>query len=492
MNEQDLKNSILHLAVQGKLVDQIEEEGMAKELLEQIINEKKELMKEKKIKKEKALSEITMDEIPFDIPNHWEWVKFGQLVNYTIGKTPQRSIDKYWGNDHYWVSIADMIPDSYIDETKEKISNIGLTERFNGNLVSKGTLLMSFKLTIGRVSILNIDAVHNEAIISIYPYCDSDDIIKKYLFKILTLMSAYGDTKGAIKGKTLNSTSLSNLLIPVPPLGEQKRIVAKIEELMPYAEKYGEAYSKVDSLNKKFPEDMQKSILQYAILGKLVEQREEEGLAEELYKQIQDEKKKLIEEKKIRKEKLLPPITEEERIFDIPEGWIWVRLGSIISVRGGKRIPVGRALVDHDTGYKYIRISDMENGSVSLDKIKYIPEDIHEKIKAYKISKDDVYITVAGTIGQVGIVPEELSGSNLTENANKLIIYSNYKKYIYYMLCSPLIQNQITNATTKVGQPKLAIKRIQTLIVPLPPLEEQKRIVAKIEEILPHAKQLVK
>lgn len=232
-------------------------------------------------------------------------------------------------------------------------------------------------------------------------------------------------------------------------------------------------------------QDLKNSVLQLAIQGKLVEQRKDERTAEELYKQIQEEKKKLIKEGKIKKEKPIPEIKDKEIPFDIPENWKWVRLGNILSVNGGKRIPAGRSLTDENTGYKYIRVADMKNGSVLLDNIKYIPIDIYPKIRNYTISKDNLYITVAGTIGQVGIVPDELDNANLTENADKLAVYLNNKKFIYYMLNSNCIQYQIKQCTTKVGQPKLAIKRIQELIFPLPPLKEQKRIVEKIEELIP-------
>ncbi|MBP2657696.1 MAG: restriction endonuclease subunit [Firmicutes bacterium] len=233
-------------------------------------------------------------------------------------------------------------------------------------------------------------------------------------------------------------------------------------------------------------QDLKNSILQLAIQGKLVEQRAKEGTAKELLELIKAEKDQLIKEKKIKKEKPLPEISEEEIPFEIPESWEWVKLGEVVSVNGGKRIPVGKSLTDEDTGYKYIRVADMKNGSIALHSIKYITADVYLKIKNYTISKDDVYITVAGTIGQVGLVPEELDNANLTENADKLVIYSNFKEFMYYMLSSNFIQYQIKEYTTKVGQPKLAIKRIKELIIPLPPLEEQKRIVAKIEEIMPY------
>ena len=234
------------------------------------------------------------------------------------------------------------------------------------------------------------------------------------------------------------------------------------------------------------PQELKNSILQLAIQGKLVEQRPEEGTAEELFTQIQQEKKRLIAEKKIKKEKPLPEITEDEKPFDIPESWKWVKLGEIVTVLGGKRIPAGRQLTTENTGYKYIRVSDMKDGTVLTDGLLYIPSDIFPSIARYFIHKEDVYITVAGTIGRVGKIPEEIDGANLTENADRLVFSMLEQNWLIKCLESNIVQSQIANVTTKVGQPKLAIKRIQKLIIPLPPLAEQKRIVAKFEELLPY------
>lgn len=236
-------------------------------------------------------------------------------------------------------------------------------------------------------------------------------------------------------------------------------------------------------------QDLKNSILQLAVQGKLVEQRPEEGTAKELLAQIKAEKEQLIKDKKIKKEKPLPEIAEEEIPFEIPESWEWVRLGEIVSVYGGKRIPAGTKLTEEDTGHKYIRVADMKDGSVKIDDIKYISEEIYQKIKQYYITSNDVYITVAGTIGRVGTIPEELNMANLTENADKLVFNNLDKSFLCIMLSSNVVQYHIREATTQVGQPKLAILRIQKLVVPLPPLEEQKRIVAKIEEILPYIEQ---
>ena len=175
--------------------------------------------------------------------------------------------------------------------------------------------------------------------------------------------------------------------------------------------------------------------------------------------------------------------TSFEPLFELPSNWKWVQLGDICGIYGGKRIPAGRKLTTIDTGHKYIRVTDMNDYTVELSNIMYVPDDIFSSIKNYIINKDDLYITVAGTIGKIGFVPDELDGANLTENANKLVFSNINKKWLYYLMISPVVQSQINNMITKVGQPKLAIKRISNILIPLPPIEEQQRIVDKIEEL---------
>ena len=244
-----IKKSILQEAIQGKLVPQIAEEGTAQELLEQIQQEKSQLIKEGKLKKS-ALSDSVIykgddnkyyeqvgneniditEEIPFDLPENWTWVRFGQYIRMSIGKTPPRGETKYWTNGKYpWVSISDMSDYGLVTTTKESVSEYA--KSLFGEISPVGTLIMSFKLTVGRSSLLNTSAYHNEAIISIYPFVDKIYQARNYLFHILPIISNLGDSKDAIKGKTLNSKSLNNLLLPLPPLNEQGRIVAMIELL---------------------------------------------------------------------------------------------------------------------------------------------------------------------------------------------------------------------------------------------------------------------
>lgn len=481
MTPQELKASILQLAIQGKLVEQRPEEGTAEELYKQIQEEKKELIKAGKIKKEKTLPEITEGEIPFDIPESWMWVRLGDCSSYSQRKEK--------------VNASNITPDMWSlnledieKETGRIIRRCKASERtIAGDKVCfhKGQVLYSkLRPYLKKVLVAPDDGVCSPEMVPFAPYGNIDT---QYLVYVLTnphIDYIINSVTYGVKMPRVGTDTMTNLLIPLPPLAEQKRIVAKIEELLPYIDRYEKAWNRLEEFNKRFPADMQKSILQMAIQGKLVEQRPEEGTAEELYKQIQKEKKKLIKEGKIKKEKPLPEITEDEIPFDIPVDWIWIKLGEIVSVLGGKRIPAGRTLTADNTGYKYIRVSDMKNGSVLAENLLYVPTDIYPSISRYVIHKEDVYITVAGTIGRVGKIPPEVDGANLTENADRLVFSIIDQDWLIKCLESSLVQQQIIDATTKVGQPKLAIKRIQELLIPLPPLTEQKRIVAKLEEIL--------
>lgn len=495
MNAQDLKNSILQLAVQGKLVEQRPEEGTAKELLAQIKVEKEQLIKDKKIKKEKPLPDITEEEIPFEIPESWEWVRFGQIINVVSARRVHQSDWKSEGVPFYRArEIAKLAEEGHVDN--DLFISEQLFEEFSKSGVPKvGDLMVTAVGTLGKTYIVQAGDKFYYKDASVICFENYAKLVPEYIKLLMESPLMVSQIKSNSSGTTVATLTMVRMveyIIPLPPLEEQKRIVTKIEEILPYIEQYDKAYTKLESFNKKFPEDMKKSILQMAMQGKLVEQRPEEGTADELYEKIVAEKTRLIKEGKIKKEKPLAEISDDEIPFDIPESWKWVRLGEIVSVYGGKRIPAGTKLIDEDTGHKYIRVADMKDGTVKLDEIKYITEEVYEKIKQYYITSDDVYITVAGTIGRVGIVPHELDMANLTENADKLVFKHLDKMFLCTMLSSNIVQYQIREATTQVGQPKLAIARIQKLIVPIPPLAEQKRIVAKLEQMLPYCDQLIK
>jgi type I restriction enzyme S subunit len=488
MNAQDLKNSILQLAIQGKLVEQREEEGTAKELLNKIEAEKKQLIKEGKIKKQKELPEIQEDEIPFDIPESWEWVRLGDVFDIIMGQSPKGSSvfegdegiefhqgKVYFGNDYL--------------EHSNQVTNKPT------KIVEPNTVLLCVRAPVGILNITDRQICIGRGLCGINTLAGMDSkfvIHSLRAFKYDFIRKATGTTFVAITGEVVK-----NQVFPLPPLEEQKRIVAKIEELMPYVDKYDVAYSEVEELNKKFPEDMQKSILQYAIQGKLVEQREEDGTAEDLYKQIQEEKKKLIKEGKIKKQKALPEITEDEIPFDIPENWKWVRLGDVSRLITKGTTPRGGNVSYIDNGIGFLRAENVAGfDKLNLNDLKFVSEDTHTSfLKRSILQKDDILITIAGTLGRTAIVREE----NLPLNANQAVsltrlINSNLLnlKYLVYAINAPIIQTNLTGKKKTTAIPNLTLEIINDCVLPIPPLAEQKRIVEKIEEVLPYSKQLIK
>ena len=285
-------------------------------------------------------------------------------------------------------------------------------------------------------------------------------------------------------------SAVLDMRIPLPSINEQEQIVLKIEKILPYVDRYAEAYEKLEQFNAKFPEDMKKSILQYAIQGKLVEQRPEEGTAEELYQQIQDEKQRLIKEGKIKKEKPLAEIAEDEIPFEIPESWKWVRLSDVIDVRDGT----------HDTpgyipeGYPLITGKDFYNGYFDFSKTKYISkEDYEEIIKRSKVDVDDILFSmIGGNIGSMIVITED----NYLDMAIKNVAL--FKQYNYEVSLSGYLEvflrSQIPNmqAMAKGGaQSFVSLNMLRNYLFPLPPMEEQKRIVSRIKEILPICERLV-
>ena len=515
MTAQQLKNSILQMAVQGKLVPQDPNDEPASVLLERIRAEKERLIKEKKIKREKNPSVIfkgadntpyekigdevrsLADEVPFDIPDSWEWVRLGNISSYaeTKQKVNATSADpSIWGLD-----LEDIEKGGRLLEHK----TVGERKAVGDKTVFvKGDILYS-KL---RPYLLKILVAPDDGICTpeIVPFRVYGGINPNYIVNYLK--SPYVDnlinsiTYG-VKMPRVGTETMTSLLVPIPPLEEQLRIVEKIDEVASAVSAYDVAYQKTEALNSTFPEALKKSILQEAVQGKLVPQDPIDESAEALLERIRSEKQRLIKEGKIKKDKHESIIfrrdnshyekldgverrIDDELPFEIPENWCWCRLGTIAAVLGGKRIPAGRKLTECNTGHVYIRVSDMTDGGVSTDRLLYVPEDIYPSISKYIINKADVFITVAGTIGRVGKIPDELDGANLTENADRLVLAVVNQDWLIKVLQSGMIQEQIAEATTQVGQPKLAIVRIERFLIPLPPLHEQERIVSAINTTL--------
>ena len=485
MNAQDLKNSILQLAVQGKLVEQRAEEGTARELLEQIKLEKDQLIKDKKIKKSKPLPEITEDEIPFEIPESWEWMRVGDVGSWSAGATPSRQHPEYYEGEIPWLKTGDL-NDGYITDIPEFVGQLAL-EKTSLRLNPIGSVLMAmYGATIGKLGILKIEATTNQACCACIPY---SCIENKYLFfylmsqrKNYISMGAGGAQPNISKEKIVMS------LIPVPPLDEQKRIVVKIEEILPYINQYDKAYTKLETFNKKFPEYMKKSILQMAMQGKLVEQRAEEGTADELYEQIVAEKAQLIKDGKIKKEKPLPEIAEDEIPFEIPSSWKWVRFSEVMDVRDGT----------HDspkyieTGIPLVTSKNISGGGLDFSNVKYISREDADKInERSNVDTGDILFAMIGSIGNPVIVNKDREFC-----VKNVALFKNYDKskmcieYVYWFLYR---EQYIMKKVASGGvQSFISLRVFRNYLFPLPPLEEQKRIVAKIEELLPYCDQLIK
>lgn len=484
MTPQQLKASILKYAMQGKLVEQRPEEDTGEELYQQMQTDKQTLIREKKIKKEKPLPDIIDDEIPFDVPESWKWVKVGNVGSWSSGATPSRTNPAYYGGSIPWLKTGDL-NDGFIQEVPEYITDLAL-EKTSLRLNPIGSVLMAmYGATIGKLGILEIPVTTNQACCACIPYAGMNN---KYLFYYLMSMrqSYIGMAEGGAQ-PNISKEKIVNSLIPLPPAEEQRRIVAKIEELLPLVDRYAVAYEKLEQFNAKFPEDMKKSILQYAIQGKLVEQRYEEGTGEELYRQIQVEKQKLIKAGKIKKNKPLPEIAEDEIPFDIPESWKWVRWGELSqSIQYGYNAPAQ----EHGR-IKMVRISDIQDGKVLWNQVPYC--DIKEnEIPTYQLGANDIlFARTGGTVGKsylVKEVPEEaIYAGYLIRTQYSSLLCPDYMKHF---MESQLYWNQLRSGTIATAQPNCNGQTLSKMFLPLPPLAEQKRIVAKLEEILPLCERL--
>ena len=493
MTPQELKNSILQLAIQGKLVPQRAEEGSAEELYKQIQAEKKKLIKEKKIKKEKPLPEITDEEKPFDIPETWKWVRLGEIVgkNISRGKSPQyvlkSNVVAFAQKCNTKAGFIDLSLAKFIDEKMStKYNDIEFLKDNDIIINSTGTG------TLGRVGIFkDIDNPNKFIIIpdshvTIVRISNLNDY--NYMFYCLKSYQSFFEKNadGSTKQKELKPDIIKNTLIPLPPLAEQKRIAARIKELLKHVEQYEKAYNELQELDKRFPGDLQKSILQLAIQGRLVPQRAEEGNAEELYEQIQAEKKKLIKEKKIKKEKPLPEITDDEKPFEIPETWKWIHLNNVSTVNLGKTLDKVK-----NTGEKtkYLCSINVHWNGIKLDKIK---EALFEEseIKKYSLTKGDLLICEGGDIGRCAVWENDIP--MCYQNAlHRVRFFLNinpylYKYFIEYYKAIGVINKYSKGVTIK----HLVQNSLNSIWFPLPPFAEQKRIVAKIEELLPLCEKL--
>ena len=488
MTPQELRNSILQLAIQGKLVEQRSEEGTAEELYRQIQEEKQRFIKAGKIKKEKPLPAITEGEIPFDIPEGWKWVRVGEIVSLN----PKNELDEHMETSFIPMTL---IEDGFRNGHTSEIRpwgdiKKGFTHFSDGDIgIAKITPCFQNRKSVIFSGLKNGFGAGTTELSIVHVI---DDTLSR-LFLLWFFKSAYFIENG-VKSFTgtagqqrIHKDYLSMCLVPLPPLAEQKRIVAKIEELLPYIDRYEQAWSRLGDFNKRFPDDMKKSFLQFAVQGKLVEQRLEDGTGEELYQQIQVEKQRLIRAGKIKKEKPLSEITEDEMPFEIPKSWKWVRLKDIVSVLGDGIH--GTPVFDDHGEYFFINGNNLEKGSIVIKSDTKRVSEI-EYIKHRKpLDKKTILLSINGTIGNYAFYDGEPVILGKSACYFSLIGETN-KDYICYLLNTKFFMDYAINEATQTTIKNVSLKAMRMFPVPLPPHAEQKRIVARLEELLPLCERL--
>lgn len=476
MTAQELKNSILQLAVQGKLVPQCKEDEPASELLKRIRADK-----EKTEKKEKPLPPISEDEIPFEIPENWEWVRLGEIGALLSGYAFKST--EYEKSGVQVVRISDLADDTV--STRDAVY-YSKKDELNQYLVVKNSFLICLTGSIGKMAWVqdNVPRYLNQRV---GMYISYDVSITPYLWLFLHspyVINQWIASKTSTNGNIKNS-NVTEALCPIPPLAEQERIVAKIEALMPLVEEYGKAEEQLTKLNTEFPDKLRKSILQQAVQGKLTERDPADEPASELLKRIKMEKETLLKSGKIKKEKPLPEITEDEKPFDIPDTWEWVRLSDICNISDGThQTPT---YVEH--GIPFISAQNVKPYRFLPENHRDVSyEDYLEYNKNISPEKGDILMARVGAgIGEAAIIDQDFEFSIYVS----LTLIKCYSKefdmmYLLHVLNSPIGRKLAEKKTLGKGasQGNLNLIFIREFVLPIPPLAEQKRIVKRVDELL--------
>lgn len=501
MTPEQLKASILQYAMEGKLVKQDPNDESASELLQKIEKKKDELIKEKKIRKIKKLPTITDDIEPFSIPKTWDWKYLSDIANITklAGFEYTKYIKPNLTNKGIPIFKAKNIQsgktlNDFENYIPEKLSD----ERVRSQL-NKKCLLTPYVGSIGKVAIFSgkykahlgsnvgkIEMIKNEG----------QGIDEEFIMYYLQSPHGFDQLTKYLKSTaqpSISITALREVIVPLPPLEEQKRIVAKIEKLMPLVDEYAESYNRLQKIDNEFEDKLKQSVLQYAMEGKLVKQDPSDEPASELIKKIENEKAELVKEGKIKKSKKLPAITDDEKPFDIPDSWEWVRLGNIFDITSSKRVMKKEWRSSGIPFYRAREIVSINKNRPLKDPI-FIDRDTYlEKIKVSgKPNEGDILLTGVGTLGVPYIVPKD---KEFYFKDGNIIWLKNFggidPKYLsWYVQCPYMLKEIHNNRGTTVGT--LTIVRSKNLIVPLPPLQEQKRIVMKIKEFMNSVSKLSK
>ena len=488
MTPQELKNSILQLAIQGKLVDQRPEEGTAQDLSRQIQAEKQALVKAGKLKKEKPLPEITEDEKPFDIPESWIWVRLGVLLRIIGGISYDKTdittsgyrILRGGNIQQMKVLLEDddvFLPTQYRDEDK---------------LIREGDILIvastGSKAVIGKAGYVDrpiVDTMIGAFLRICRPFQLSTVNYLRCVFDSDFYRKHIRELSQGTNINNIKEAYITEFAIPLPPLAEQKRIVAKIEELQPLIDRYEQAWTKLEAFNKRFPADMKKSLLQLAIQGRLVEQHPEEGNVEEAIASMHIKREQLIAEKKLRKEGKINKTSGVE--IEIPEHWRLIPLRDLICKRVDNRgkTPAHSNMKTDRFCIDLLEISSIIPGAgINHDNVeKFLDSQTYSTLRGF-VEKDDILIATVGSVGKFALMDNTQSA--IAQNIIAIKCFEEVdQRYIFYLLQTPYFYQSMGCITMEAVQASIKVPDLMNVNVPLPPLAEQKRIVAKLESLLP-------
>ena len=512
MTGQQLKNSILQMAVQGKLVPQDPNDEPASVLLERIRKEKEQLIKEGKIKKEKNPSYIfrgadnlpyekvgknepvcIADEVPFEIPESWEWVRLGNIFQHNTGKALNAS--NRTGSLLPYITTSNLYWDRFeLGNLREMYFSENEIEKCTA---TKGDLLVCEGGDIGRAAIWMFDEdirIQNH-IHKLRSYTEVCTEFFYYLFYLYKHAGWIGGKGIGIQG--LSANALHALLFPLPPLSEQKRIVSKIKESEPLMEKYADVEKYLDKLNTEFSDQLRKSILQEAVQGKLVPQDPTDEPVSVLLERIRAEKQHLVKEGKIKKDKHESVIfrrdnshyekrgseevcIDDEIPFEIPENWCWARMGSYLDVRDGT----------HDTpkyvleGIPLVTSKNLCNGKIDFSTAKFISREDHLAISLRsKVDAGDIMYAMIGSIGNPVLYNGNAEFSIKNMALFKKIANGLDMEYVYWFLY--LSQDTMKKFASGGVQSFVSLGYLRNYWIPVPPIQEQHRIVTAIKQILP-------
>ena len=443
------------------------------------------------------------DEVPFDIPDSWEWVRLGNIGDWGAGATPSRTNPEYYGGNIPWLKTGDLT-DSYIDAIPETITELAL-EKTSVRLNPAGSVLIAmYGATIGKLGILSIAATTNQACCACFPLGGLDN---KYLFyflmaqKPLFIKQGEGGAQPNISKEKIVST-----LMPVPPLEEQRRIVVMLGQIFPIIDAYSKCKTELDLCNATFPERLKKSILQEAVQGKLVPQDQSDEPAEALLERIRTEKQRLIKEGKIKKDKHESVIfrrdnshyekrgSKEENIndiipFELPDSWEWIRLSAILTSTDAGKSPQCENRPRTIGEWGVIKTTAIQDGYFLAEENKGLPLDFNLQ-ESMVVHHGDLLITRAGPRNRTGVIcvvdgePENLILSDKTVRLSYLRNFVN-PHYVMTALSSPAMQYFVVDAMTGMASSQVNIsqEKMKTFLLPLPPLNEQQRIVDEVSKI---------